>query len=168
MVKYMILSFFPFAFINCFYKYTISESSKMEIKQRTLVILKPEVLEQNIIGNVMSFFDKLKIVPIAMKVHKPTMDVIVKHYYDVLQKVSSETAEDIIQRMTRGSCIFIVYEDVDVIKKVRDLIGSTEPEKANKGTIRKTFGNTIRYNVAHGSDSVESAEKEIKLWFSEL
>lgn len=136
--------------------------------ERTLVILKPEVFENNLIGKILDFYDKAKLKYIAMKQLKPNREQMGQHYLDLVGRYSDELITEILTRMTRGDCIFIVFEDVDVIKKVRIINGATDPSKAAPGTIRATFAKSINYNLVHGSDSLESSQKEIKLWFPEL
>jgi len=136
--------------------------------QRTLVILKPEVFEYNLVGKILDFYDNAKLRYIAVKQLKPNREQMRQHYLDLVGRYSDELIEDILTRMTRGDCIFIVFEDIDVIKKVRTINGATDPSKAAPGTIRDTFAKSINYNLVHGSDSLESSQKEIKLWFPEL
>lgn len=137
----------------------------MDEPQETLVILKPEVIENCILGSVLKFFDDFGIRPQKMRMHTPTRNEIEIHYSDILSKVDKDTQEDIIARMTRGNCIFIIYKGLNIIRKVRVMIGPTDPSKADPDTIRGRFGSGIRFNIIHGSDSIENAKKEINLWF---
>lgn len=136
--------------------------------ERTLVILKPEAIEKYIVGSVLKYFDDANFKPIAMYQRKGSEYIFREHYKDVIARVGSEIGNDIIARMTRGDCIFIVYQGEDAIAKCREIIGATNPAVAATGTIRRVYGNTVQYNVVHASDSPESAEREIRLWFPEL
>lgn len=134
-------------------------------EERTLVILKPEVLENCIISAVFKFYEDAGLKPVAMKQLKPSREHMREHYADLVGRYSPTLIEEILDRMTRGDCIFIVFQGIDVIRKVRLINGATDPKKAEEGTIRKTLASGINYNLVHGSDSVESAAKEIALWF---
>lgn len=138
------------------------------MSQQTLIILKPEVLERNIIGKILSYWDGHRFKLMNCKVLTGTAEQFKEHYNEVLGKVSVEIGKDIIKRMTRGPCVFLIYEGEDIIAKTRDFIGATDPKYANKHTIRAIYGRNINYNIVHSSDSEENARKEIKLWFSEL
>ena len=137
-------------------------------KQRTLIILKPEVLERNIIGKILSYWDGHRFKLVASKVLTGSDKQFREHYEDVLERITPEIGDGIIKRMTRGDCIFLVYEGDNIIRETREFVGSTDPTKANKNTIRAMYGESISYNVVHASDSDENADKEIKLWFPEL
>ncbi len=70
--------------------------------------------------------------------------------------------------MSSGPCVLMVLEGEGVIPRVRNLMGATDPEKADSGTIRKDFASNIEQNIVHGSDSPESAEYEINYFFNQL
>ena len=141
---------------------------KQQRKQRTLIILKPEVLERNIIGKILSYWDGHRFKLVASKVLTGSDKQFREHYEDVLGRVSVDIGDGIIERMTRGDCVFLVYEGDNVIRETREFVGATDPAKANKNTIRATYAESISYNVVHASDSEENSVKEIKLWFPEL
>ena len=91
-----------------------------------------------------------------------------EHYAEVLERIPKDAGDALVTRMARGPCCFLIYQGVGCIAQTRSFLGATEPSQAAPGTIRKTFGISREYNVAHASDSVESAEHEIRLWFPEL
>lgn len=141
------------------------------MKKRTLVILKPEALENCIVGSVLSFFDRAGLRSVAMKQYKPLDFEMEQHYKDVIGRVGPIIGKDIVHRMTRGDCIFCVYEgigSIDPVIAARSVVGATDPSKADEGTIRHRFGGSVQYNVVHASDSPESAEREIGIWFPHL
>ena len=135
--------------------------------QRTLIILKPEAIERNIVGTVLKNFDRDDFKLIAMYSKRAASYMYRSHYKDVLKRVSTEVGDEICARMSRGACIFAVYEGPDVIAIARELIGATDPAVGGD-TIRGRHGSSVQYNVIHGSDSPESATREIELWFPEL
>ena len=144
-----------------------------------LIILKPECIDRFLIGEILSRFDKAKLVPVAMKQLTATQGEMMAHYTDCYKKYGPDITRQIVKRMTRGPCIFIIYRphsdckysdcNLDLISYVRnDLIGATDPSKAAPGTIRGDLAKDIQYNLIHASDSLESATREIELWFPEL
>lgn len=144
---------------------------QQEVKKRTLVILKPEALENCIIGSVLSYFDGVGLRSVAMKQYKPFAFEMEQHYKEVIERVGPTIGADIVKRMTRGDCIFCIYEGIgstDPVIAARTVVGATDPSKAEKGTIRRAFGTSVQYNVVHASDSPESAEREISIWFPQL
>lgn len=135
--------------------------------ERTLIILKPEAFEWHIIGDVMGMWDKEHFSLIDAKVEQAGPEKWKEHYQDVLSRIPEAAGEDLIKRMTRGRSLFLIYEGRDIIARARKLLGATDPAQAVSGTIRKRWGRSVQYNVAHASDSAESAVREIALWFPE-
>jgi nucleoside-diphosphate kinase len=133
----------------------------------TLVILKPECIENCIVGPVMSYFDNIGLRPVAIKLSTPSEGQIRSHYREVIRSVGAEVGDSIVRRMTRGDCIFIIYTSKlgDAVTGARSVLGATDPKVAAAGTIRNHFGGSIQYNIAHASDSAESADREIGIWF---
>ena len=136
--------------------------------ERTLVILKPEVLERNLIGPIINHYEDNNLKPIAMKMLKPSEEQMREHYAEMKDKYSEEIINDIIKRMTRGNCIFIIFEGINVIDRVRKINGATDPLKAEINTIRYKWAYNIKYNMVHGSDSSINAEREIDIWFPDF
>ncbi len=134
-------------------------------KERTLVILKPEVLARRLTGIILFYFDNHEFDLKDIKIHTPTRAEITEHYKSVFQRLPDDTCEGIITRMTRGPCVFALYEGVDIIQKIRNIVGDTDPKKAGPHTLRSIYGTDIGHNVIHASDSSLSAEEEIGLWF---
>lgn len=140
----------------------------MQEIEQTLVILKPECITNCIISSVLKYFDDVGMRPIAMRQLTATPEQMRIHYEDVILRVGETIGADIISRMTRGPIIAIVYQGIDIINRIRTMIGSTDPKQALEGTIRERFGGSVQYNVIHASDSSSSARKEIDLWFPEI
>lgn len=136
--------------------------------ERTLIVLKPETLELHYTGRILNYFDQKSFKSIAMVQKRASAEKMREHYADVIARVGPTIGEDIVARMTRGDCIFIVYEGIDVVGTSRQMVGATDPKNAGHDTIRYQFGISLQYNAIHASDSVESAEREIKIWFPEL
>lgn len=139
------------------------------IPHQTLVILKPECIENCIVGGVMSFFDRVGLRPVAMKIVTGTKQQFSMHYSEVIERVGNTIGDQIIERMCRGPCVFIVYEcGGNAVVAARGMLGVTDPAKALPETIRGHYGGSVQYNTAHASDSAEAANREISLWFPEI
>ena len=132
--------------------------------QRSLVLIKPDAMQRRLAGEIISRLEKegLKVVALKM-LHMD--EALAKRHYDI--HVGKLFFEGLIEYITSTPVIAIVFEGVGAVEVVRRLMGATDPAKAEAGTIRADFGMDIQNNAVHGSDSVESAEKEIKLFFTE-
>ena len=135
--------------------------------ESTVVILKPECIENCIVSSVLSEFEKLGMRAIGMYQGIGTQQKWCEHYADLYEKYGNEIATAVIQRMQRGPCVFLCYSGVNVIQQVRDMIGSTDPAMALEGTIRRKYATSISYNVIHASANKKDAERELKLWFED-
>lgn len=135
--------------------------------ERTLVILKPEAITRKLVGFIISIYEKNNLKLVASKMLRPSEISMRSHYSDLVGRLSEETISGIVTRMCRDNCIFMIFEGENVIKRVRDLNGATDPAKAFPGTIRR-YADSMSENLVHGSDSVENAEREIAIWFPEL
>jgi len=135
------------------------------MKERTLVIIKPDAVERNLIGEIISHFEKNGLRVIAMKMVKLSKEEAEGFYQVHRGKPFFESLTDF---MSSGACVSMVIEGEDAINKVRKIMGATDPQKAEEGTIRKKYGLNIERNSVHGSDSKESAEFEIGYFFNSL
>lgn len=131
--------------------------------EKTLSILKPDAVEDHLIGAVISRFEKAGLYPIAMKMVHLTEDQA-KAFYAVHAK--RPFYMDLVNFMTEGPVVVMVLEGEDAVAKNRALMGATNPQEAAAGTIRRDFSKSIDRNTVHGSDSRENAEKEIAFFFS--
>jgi len=133
--------------------------------ERTLSIVKPDGVTKNLIGEVLGSFEKkgLKIIAIKMvKLSKAEAE----GFYAIHRGKPFFTS--LTEFMSSGPCVPMVIEGKDAISRVREIMGATDPAKAAMGTIRKDFALNIERNIAHGSDSPESASFEIKYFFNAL
>ena len=133
--------------------------------ERTLSIVKPDGVTKNLIGEVLGRFEKkgLKIIAIKMvKLSKAEAE----GFYAIHRGKPFFTS--LTEFMSSGPCVPMVIEGKDAISRVREIMGATDPAKAAMGTIRKDFALNIERNIAHGSDSPESASFEIKYFFNAL
>lgn len=132
------------------------------MKERTLIIFKPDCMQKRLVGTVLSRFDAAGFIPVASKVKQLDMDILNKHYAHI---TSLPFFPEIAAFMMEVPVLIMVLEGEDVIQKVRDMLGPTDSTKAEKGTIRGDFGTNKTLNICHASDSVESAMAEIDRFF---
>tara|TARA_B100000614_G_scaffold53290_1_gene45987 strand:- start:1061 stop:1471 length:411 start_codon:yes stop_codon:yes gene_type:complete len=133
--------------------------------QRTLSIIKPDAVAKNVIGEIISRFEKNDLKIIAAKLITLS-DSDAGGFY--AEHEGKPFYNDLISFMTSGPVFIQVLEGEDAIAKNRELMGNTDPSKADVGTIRADFAQTIDANAVHGSDSEKSAIREIAFFFSDL
>ncbi|MCE0734417.1 nucleoside-diphosphate kinase [Halomonas sp. G15] len=130
--------------------------------QRTLSIIKPDAVAKNAIGEIIARFEKAGLKVVAAKMLKLDDDKAGGFYAEHKER---PFFKDLVGFMTSGPVVVQVLEGDDAIAKNRDLMGATNPKEAAPGTIRADFAETIDANAVHGSDSPESAEREIAYFF---
>ena len=133
--------------------------------QRTLSIIKPDAVAKNVIGEIISRFEKNNLKIIAAKLITLSASDAGGFY---AEHEGKPFYNDLIEFMTSGPVFIQVLEGEDAITKNRELMGNTDPSKADPGTIRADFAQTIDANAVHGSDSEKSAQREIAFFFSDL
>ncbi len=133
--------------------------------ERTLGIVKPDGVSRNLTGDVLARIEKEGFVIRAVKMIQMSKKQAEGFYAVHLGKPFFESVTEF---MSSGPCVVMVLESDNAVSRYRDLMGSTDPEKADEGTIRKLYGSNIERNVVHGSDSPENAEKEMRYFFSDL
>jgi nucleoside-diphosphate kinase len=131
-------------------------------KQRTLVIIKPDGVQRGFIGEIISRFEKKGLKIIAMKLISVSKNLAEKHYEIHKDKPFFQLT---VQYITSSPVVAMILEGNNVINIVRNMMGKTNPQDAAIGTIRGDFGQFIGRNIIHGSDSPDTAEFEINLWF---
>jgi nucleoside-diphosphate kinase len=132
--------------------------------ERTLSILKPDALEQGVIGKVMTMFEQAGLKPVAMKMMQLTRPEA-EGFYAVHKE--RPFFKSLVEYMTSGPVIAQVLEGENAVAKNREVMGATDPAKAAPGTIRKLFAKSIEANTAHGSDSADNARTEIAWFFAQ-
>ena len=131
--------------------------------ERTLSIIKPDAVGKNIIGKIISRFEDNGLCVVAGKlIH--LNDEMASGFY--AEHEGKPFFNDLKKFMTSGPVFVQVLEGENAVQKNRDLMGSTNPKEAAPGTIRADFANSIDANAVHGSDSVESAKREIEYFFN--
>ena len=132
--------------------------------ERTFVMIKPDAVQRGIVGDIISRFEKKGIKIVAMKMVSVDKELAEKHYG--IHKGKS-FFEPTIKYITSSPVIALILEGNNTIEMVRKMMGVTDPQKAESGTIRGDFGQFIGRNIIHGSDSVDTAKFEINLWFNQ-
>ena len=131
--------------------------------ERTLSIIKPDAVGKNVIGKIISRFEENNLYLVAGKlVH--LSDEMASGFY--AEHEGKPFFNDLKKFMTSGPVFVQVLEGETAVQKNRDLMGSTNPKEAAPGTIRADFANSIDAKAVHGSDSVESAKREIEYFFN--
>ena len=133
------------------------------MSNKTLAILKPDCVRKNLIGKVVSQIQEAGFKVSGLKMVHLTEDSA-KGFYEVHSE--RPFFNDLIAYMTSGPCVPIALEKENAVEDFRKLIGATDPTKADEGTIRKMYAESIQYNAVHGSDSDENAMIEGNFFFS--
>ena len=130
--------------------------------EQTLSIIKPDAVERNLEDKIKSFFESNGLTIIKLKKVK-----ISKHEAEEFYKVHQTKPfyNDLCNYLSSGPIVTMILEGNSAITKNRELMGATDPSKANEGTLRKMYGISIDKNSVHGSDSLENAKKEINFFF---
>ena len=131
--------------------------------ERTLSIIKPDAVGKNHIGDIISRFEKAGLKPVAMK-YKHLSKADAEGFY--AEHKERGFFADLVAFMTSGPVVVSVLEGENAVLAHRDILGATNPKEAAAGTIRADFAVSIDENAAHGSDSVESANREILYFFN--
>lgn len=131
--------------------------------EKTFAIVKPDAVEKNHIGGIIALIESNGLRVRALRMMHMTRPIAEGFYY--VHK-SRPFFGELVDFMTRGSCVVMVLEGENAIAKWRELMGATDPAKAADGTVRKLFGANVGENATHGSDGPETAKFEIGWFFS--
>ena len=133
--------------------------------ERTLILVKPDAFERRLTGEVIARFERKGLHLVALKLMQADEELANAHYAEHTDKPFFGELVDFI---TSGDLVALVLEGPNAVKAARQVIGATDPVEADTGSIRGEFGTEVTFNLVHGSDSQESAEREIAIWFPEL
>ncbi|MFA5630935.1 MAG: nucleoside-diphosphate kinase [Porticoccaceae bacterium] len=132
--------------------------------ERTLSIIKPDAVAKNVIGEIISRFEKSGLNVVAAKMLHLSREQAEGFYAEHKER---PFFKDLVGFMTSGPVVVQVLEGDNAIARNRELMGATNPQEAAAGTIRADFAETIDANAVHGSDSATSAEREVKYFFDD-
>ena len=140
--------------------------ASLGMSDRTLVLLKPDAVERKLVGEIVSRFEAKNLDIVAMELRRLDADTLARHYEE---HVGKGFYADLVEFMSRGPVVALVLEGPeDTWEVVRGMMGATNPRKAAPGTIRGDLGILFTENLIHGSDSLESATREIGIFFPGL
>jgi nucleoside-diphosphate kinase len=132
---------------------------------RTLILVKPDAFERGLTGEVISRFQAKGLSIEAMKLMQADEELANVHYAEHKEK---PFFGELVSFITRGPLVALVLEGTNAVEAARQVIGATDPLEAVAGSIRGDFATEVTFNLVHGSDSDQSAEREIGIWFPEL
>jgi nucleoside-diphosphate kinase len=132
---------------------------------RTLILIKPDAFERGLTGEAIARFERKGLKPVAIKLITADQEIANEHYAEHREK---PFFGELVSFITGGPLVAMVLEGVEAVRAARQLIGATDPVEAAPGSIRGDFGTEVTFNLVHGSDSDESAAREIGIWFPEL
>ena len=132
--------------------------------ERSLILIKPDARQRGLAGTIIGLLEKQGLELAALKMLHMDKALAQRHY--AIHK-DKPFFEGLVRYITSAPIVAVVFEGAGAVERIRKAMGATDPAKAETGTIRSEFGLDIERNTVHGSDSVETAEEEIKLFFSE-
>ena len=132
---------------------------------RTLILVKPDAFERGLTGEIIARFERKGLRIAALKLMHVERDLAEQHYSE---HSSKPFFPELIEFITRGSLVAMVLEGEEAVPAARSVIGATNPVEAVPGSIRGDFALEVTFNLVHGSDSDNTAGREIELWFPEL
>ncbi len=132
--------------------------------EKSLVLIKPDAMHTGLGGAIINRLEARGLKIVGMKMVHMDRPLAEKHY--AIHKGKS-FFDDLVEYITSAPIIAIVFEGENAVEVIRKMMGSTDPAKAEPGTIRADFGQDIQRNAVHGSDSQQTAEQEIKLFFKD-
>ncbi|XP_030836820.1 nucleoside diphosphate kinase B [Strongylocentrotus purpuratus] len=130
--------------------------------ERTFIMVKPDGVQRGLVGDIVHRFEKRGYKMVAGKMMKPDEELLNVHYGDLKTK---KFFPGLIKFISSGPVFAMVWEGKNVVKQGRVMLGETDPLLSKPGSIRGDYSIDLGRNICHGSDSVESADKEINLWF---
>ncbi len=132
------------------------------MSERTLVLVKPDGVSRGLVGEVVSRIERKGLTLAALELRNVERAVAEQHY---AEHAGKPFYESLLEFITGGPLVAMVVEGENAIAAFRQLAGATNPVQANNGSIRGDLALEVQYNIVHGSDSPESAKREIDLWF---
>ncbi|HEY3328493.1 MAG TPA: nucleoside-diphosphate kinase [Capsulimonadaceae bacterium] len=133
--------------------------------ERTFLMVKPDGVQRKLVGEIIRRFEQKGFNLVALELRVPSKELAEAHYGVHRGK---SFFDGVVSFITSGPVVAMVWEGPEVISLARRVIGATKPGESIPGSIRGDYANTTEQNLIHGSDAVETAEAEIKLWFPNL
>lgn len=133
------------------------------MSEKTLVIIKPDGVERNLIGKILTEYERNGLVVDQLEMLTASKETAQEHYNEHKDK---PFFNDLVDYITGGPCVVFTLTGENAIERVRKINGATNPEDADDNTIRALYGVDLSHNTVHASDSAQSAEREINIWFN--
>ena len=133
--------------------------------ERTLILVKPDAFKRNLTGEIIARFERKGLRLAAMKLMTMSRDLAARHY---AEHEGKGFYEELVTFITSGPLVAMVFEGEQAVVAARQVIGATDPLQATTGSIRGDFAIEVGQNMVHGSDSPESAAREVGLFFPDL
>lgn len=130
--------------------------------ERTFVMIKPDGVDRRLVGEILSRFERRGLRLVGLKMVKPDRELAAQHYAVHRGK---PFYEDLVAFITSGPVVAVALEGSQAVTLVRRMMGALKPEEAAPGTIRGDLTTETQTNLVHGSDSAETAQEELALWF---
>ncbi|MFS0672672.1 nucleoside-diphosphate kinase [Ornithinibacillus sp. 179-J 7C1 HS] len=132
--------------------------------EKTFLMVKPDGVQRNLVGEIVNRFERKGFKLVGAKLMQISEDLASEHYGEHKER---PFFGELVEFITSGPVFAMVWEGENVISTAREMMGKTNPAEALPGTVRGDFGVTVGKNIIHGSDSPESAEREINLFFNQ-
>jgi nucleoside-diphosphate kinase len=132
---------------------------------RTLILVKPDAFSRGLTGEVMRRFEAKGLKIVDLRLTRADEETANRHYAEHPEK---PFFGELVEFITSGPLVAAVFEGHEAVAAARSLIGATDPVEATPGSIRGDYGLEVTFNMVHGSDSDESAAREIEIWFPDL
>jgi nucleoside-diphosphate kinase len=133
--------------------------------ERSLILIKPDAFAQNLTGEILARFERKGLRLIALKLMTMTRELAARHY---AEHEGKPFFDELVSFITSGPLVAMVLEGDQAVNAARQVIGATNPIEASPGSIRGDYAIAVGQNMVHGSDSPESANREVSLFFPEL
>ncbi|XP_053194301.1 nucleoside diphosphate kinase, mitochondrial [Scomber japonicus] len=139
-----------------------NKSSVPDVKEQTLIAVKPDGVQRRLVGQIIRRFEQRGFKLVGLKMLQVSEDLLSQHYCELRKKPFYPS---LLHYMTSGPVVVMVWEGHNVVQTSRVMVGNTNPAEAQAGTVRGDFSFHVSRNVVHASDSLEGAQREIRLWF---
>jgi nucleoside-diphosphate kinase len=133
--------------------------------ERTLILVKPDAFARNLTGEILARFERKSLRIVAMQLRTLDREIASSHY---AEHEGKPFYEELVSFITSGPLVALVLEGDDAVRAARQVIGATNPLEATTGSIRGDYAIAVGQNMVHGSDSPESAAREVALFFGNL
>lgn len=143
----------------------LKECEVLPSMEKTLVLIKPDGVKRNLVGEIISFYERKNLKISALKMVRADEEIAKNHY---VEHMGRNYFDDLIKYITEDKIVAMIIEGENAVKIVRKINGATDPLEADAGSIRGKYALGKQRNLVHASDSIENALREINIWFPEL